>query len=206
MGGRKKLDPAKTREAIFEAALAQFALKGFEGASIADVAEAAGVQKSLVQYHFGTKAELWSATIGDRAKSMFAVLERAVKGEIPPRNLIAARFEFFRKNPQIVRIFSWFSLTDFPLPKPIQERREAMRSVTGGQSGVRLDLLLGLCALDGWLQNRKVYAAILGDDLLDPVIEERLLKTVMKTMERIDCEERFARELRDFLARVEASE
>lgn len=48
-----------TRSQILEAAIAVFAQSGFEAASLADIANRAGVKKALVQYHFATKEQLW---------------------------------------------------------------------------------------------------------------------------------------------------
>lgn len=199
MGERRRLDPVKTREAIFSAAIALFAEKGYEGASIADVAKVAGVQKSLVQYHFGSKFGLWSATMGDRAQPMMAMLERAAAGEVAPRDLVAARFEMLRRNPEMARIMTWISLQSFPLPRPLEERREKIRSVAVGKDGVRLELLLGFCALDGWMQNRKMYAAILGDELLDPKTEERFYRLVLRTVDRLTNDLAFAERLKVFI-------
>lgn len=52
-----------TRERILTAASRLFALRGYEGSSIGAIANAAGVKKALVQYHFGTKQALWESTI-----------------------------------------------------------------------------------------------------------------------------------------------
>ncbi len=52
---------AETRHKILCAAITVFARAGFDAASIAGVAEAAGVKKALVQYHFPTKDALWQA-------------------------------------------------------------------------------------------------------------------------------------------------
>ena len=46
------------RARILDAALAQFAEHGFEGATIRGIAKAAGVSPGLVQHHFGSKDEL----------------------------------------------------------------------------------------------------------------------------------------------------
>lgn len=56
----KKID-ARTR--ILEAALAEFASKGFDGVSTTDIAKIAGVTQPLIHYHFKTKLSLWQATV-----------------------------------------------------------------------------------------------------------------------------------------------
>jgi AcrR family transcriptional regulator len=51
-----------TRRAILKAALAEFAEKGFEAASIRVIAERTGLQHPLITYHFRNKDILWRAT------------------------------------------------------------------------------------------------------------------------------------------------
>ena len=50
-----------TRQAIIEAALAEFAQKGYEGATTRCIAKRAGMQHPLVTYHYRTKDILWRA-------------------------------------------------------------------------------------------------------------------------------------------------
>jgi len=54
-----------TRAAILEAALAEFAEKGFEAASIRSIAERTGFQHPLITYHYPTKDLLWQAVAED---------------------------------------------------------------------------------------------------------------------------------------------
>jgi AcrR family transcriptional regulator len=58
--------PASRPREILDAALAAFAEAGYEGATIADVAQRAGVSPGLVVHYFRTKAELFAAVIEDR--------------------------------------------------------------------------------------------------------------------------------------------
>ena len=52
-----------TREAILAAARETFAERGFDGASIRAIATSAGVDPALVHHYFGTKDELFLATV-----------------------------------------------------------------------------------------------------------------------------------------------
>lgn len=61
--GRRKGSP-DTRDAILAAARATFAERGFDGASIRAIATSAGVDPALVHHYFGTKEQLFLATIG----------------------------------------------------------------------------------------------------------------------------------------------
>jgi AcrR family transcriptional regulator len=51
------------RELILNASAKLFAQQGFDGTSLGAIATAAGVKKSLVQYHFSNKEKLWQSTI-----------------------------------------------------------------------------------------------------------------------------------------------
>jgi len=51
--------PKETGQALLEAAIFCFAEKGFEGASIREIAKRAGKQVSLIGYHFGNKEGLY---------------------------------------------------------------------------------------------------------------------------------------------------
>jgi AcrR family transcriptional regulator len=65
MAGRTGRRPGKpaTREAILAAASAAFAERGFDRASIRGIAAAAGVDPALVHHYFGTKDNLFLASI-----------------------------------------------------------------------------------------------------------------------------------------------
>lgn len=56
-------DPAATRRTILDAARAQFAQKGFRGASVRSIAREAGVDPSLIHHHFGDKSQLLIASM-----------------------------------------------------------------------------------------------------------------------------------------------
>jgi AcrR family transcriptional regulator len=60
--GRRRGSP-DTREAILSAARDTFADKGFDGASIRAIAAAAGCDPALVHHYFGTKEQLFLATV-----------------------------------------------------------------------------------------------------------------------------------------------
>jgi TetR/AcrR family transcriptional regulator len=53
----------RTRAAILEAALQAFAANGYDGASVRDIAAAAGINHAMIRYHFDGKEELWKAAV-----------------------------------------------------------------------------------------------------------------------------------------------
>ncbi len=57
------LPTTNSRLRLLKAAILIFAEKGFEGASIREIADAAGVNSSLISFHFGGKAGLHAAAL-----------------------------------------------------------------------------------------------------------------------------------------------
>ncbi|MEY8839374.1 TetR/AcrR family transcriptional regulator [Cribrihabitans sp. XS_ASV171] len=83
---RKRAPSARsleTRARILDAAEAVFAERGFEGASIRDIASLANVQVGLVHHHGGGKEELFHQTVARRAEELARIrlegLERIKK-------------------------------------------------------------------------------------------------------------------------------
>src|SRR6516225_5766172 len=78
----------ETRSAILDAALAEFASRHFDAASIRSIADRIGLQHPLITYHFRTKEILWRAVAEyvlervrrERDGNLFA-LESASEGE-----------------------------------------------------------------------------------------------------------------------------
>jgi AcrR family transcriptional regulator len=75
---RRRLSPEARREHILETARALFAERPFESLSAADVAEAAGVARSLVHHYFGSMRELYMAIVAEAAKGFTDVREAGV--------------------------------------------------------------------------------------------------------------------------------
>lgn len=68
-GGRKR-DAAATRAAILTAAQGLFAARGYERATVREIAARAGVNQALLFRYFGTKEELFRAAIEDRGRQV----------------------------------------------------------------------------------------------------------------------------------------
>src|SRR6266480_4630815 len=62
---RKRVEQQRsleTRASILNAAIAEFAERGFKGASIRAIADRLGLQHPLITYHYRTKDILWRAS------------------------------------------------------------------------------------------------------------------------------------------------
>src|SRR5665213_4553972 len=62
---RKRLrrTAALSKEKIINAAIQEFALKGFDGARVDEVARRSGINKTLLYYHIGNKDRLFTAAL-----------------------------------------------------------------------------------------------------------------------------------------------
>ena len=67
-----------TRTRVINAAVALFGTRGYEATSLDQVAEASGVRKQTVLYHFGDKEGLLAAVIDRSAGDLAAALERGL--------------------------------------------------------------------------------------------------------------------------------
>jgi AcrR family transcriptional regulator len=59
----RRRDAERTRQALLDAALAEFSAKGRAGARVSEIAARAGVDKQLISYYFGGKDGLYGALV-----------------------------------------------------------------------------------------------------------------------------------------------
>jgi AcrR family transcriptional regulator len=106
------------RTRILAAALEVFSTSGFEGASLRQIADRAGVQHQLVVYHFKTKDALWKAAVSsffeEDVDAMRARLARH-RAEGPAaalRELVREFVHFTARRPEYHRIATFEGRTD----------------------------------------------------------------------------------------------
>ncbi len=112
---RRAEQKGETRDAALDAALALFAERGFEGASIRDIAERANISHAVIRQHFGTKDDLWRAAVDQMFSRFSDEMDGEHLGEDRP---LKARLEAFLRNyvlycarhPEHVRIMMHESL------------------------------------------------------------------------------------------------
>lgn len=69
------------REEILAAAIRCFSARGFEGASTREIAREAAVKQPLIFYHFGSKADLYLASVFDQLQRLKEGLDAALAVE-----------------------------------------------------------------------------------------------------------------------------
>ena len=72
---------AERRADLLRAAREVFAVRGYHGASIDDIASAAGVSKALIYEHFAGKKDLHASLLAEEAGELFGRLSAAAAGD-----------------------------------------------------------------------------------------------------------------------------
>jgi TetR/AcrR family transcriptional regulator len=117
----------ETRASILNAAIAEFAERGFEGASIRAIADRLGLQHPLITYHYRSKDILWRAA----AEHVFAQISAGWDSlaqenfDLPPldrlREAYATLFRYTVAFPEFHRFMRQEALTDNPRLKWVAE-------------------------------------------------------------------------------------
>jgi len=82
-----------TREKIIEVAGSLFAEHGFDGVSVRDIIEEAGVNLGAVTYHFSTKEALFAEIVGQKIMLLKDAGEELVKSRKTPEEKLRALME-----------------------------------------------------------------------------------------------------------------
>lgn len=103
----RRSNGAGRRDAIVDAATELFAARGFSGVSVQDIADAAGVHKTTVLYHFDTKDALHDAVL-DRALGRITELMRDFLAGPFSRERLAYLLDqnhaFYAEQPSLARL------------------------------------------------------------------------------------------------------
>ncbi len=100
-----------TRSLIIDAARTLFARRGLEGATVREVAEAAGVNNAMIYYHFTDKVGMYRAVLADSFAEFDRIWEHAIfstdaSARIKIRKYVEELIRFQQNNEEIRRILS----------------------------------------------------------------------------------------------------
>ncbi len=87
--------PLGSHDRILAAALAEFAGRGFAGARVDRIADAARLNKAMLYYHFGSKQRLYRATLQHLFGKLAGELEAVAASPAPAADRLAAFIETF---------------------------------------------------------------------------------------------------------------
>jgi TetR/AcrR family acrAB operon transcriptional repressor len=74
---RTKQEAEITRKNLLKAGLAVFSRRGYDAATLDDVAEEAGLTRGAIYWHFGSKAELYRALLEEYSAQSGALVQQA---------------------------------------------------------------------------------------------------------------------------------
>lgn len=186
-------NPEGTRKAVIDAAQRLFAEKGFAGTSLRDIAHESGVSQPLIQHHFGSKDQLYSAVIHRSIQDFvgrFPEDDWATDRPVDLRTEMTRMFQFFRENEEQLRMVRWSRLEGrCSLLKGCVDLRGAM--VRRIEQGQRLGLVrddidaasLGVM-LEGilvyWFENREMNAELFPE----PPSDDAFLENAIALLQR----------------------
>jgi len=97
--------PPSARDRILRAAARLYAVQGFEGTSMRDIAAAAGVTKPLIFYHFDSKERLFESLLREAfaacKKGGQEILDGPLTATEKLRRFLASHLEVVREKPEV---------------------------------------------------------------------------------------------------------
>jgi TetR/AcrR family transcriptional regulator len=189
-----KVDGDRTRLSILKAAEELFVRFGFAATSMATVAKQAGVTKSLIHHHFGSKRELWDAVklevmheYGRKQEQLFS--ERAPDLVLLEDSFVVY-FRFLQSHPNVVRLWTWMAIEDDAQCAEISKSlaSEGVRLLERGQASgtIRSDvdpeyiLAHFFTLVRGWFIERPVLRCDVLKDTPNELCDERYLRNTLK--------------------------
>ncbi len=105
--GERRRDAGRSRQNILDAALSEFADKGYAGARVREIARRAGVNTQLISYYFGGKEGLYNELVASW-RQREAALDRST---LSFADVVVSYLQMFAERPEPLRMFVWEGLT-----------------------------------------------------------------------------------------------
>ncbi len=190
-----KRDPEATQAALLEAAEAIFLTKGYGNTSLSQIANRAGVTKSLIHHYFESKENLWRE-VKQRRFSYYMNRQMDMLAQAQPNaelleESIRFYFRFLVKNPEIVQIMAWMFLErdqDDCLKKDQELNKAGIARIREAQEAGELRddvdprfILFSFVGLaQHWIQDKKHFMNDLGTEGLPEDLDEAYLNDMIK--------------------------
>ncbi|MEU1790556.1 TetR family transcriptional regulator [Streptomyces sparsogenes] len=132
----RKLDPERSRRLLLDAAMDEFAEKGYAGARVQDIADRAGLNKQLISYYFGGKEGLYR----ELHRQWLRREEETIVDLAAPLDELIVRYlrETFA-DPRATRLNLWKGLTGGALEEPREDLSGLRRRQADGELAEDLD-------------------------------------------------------------------
>ena len=201
---QRQRDPDRSRIAISDAAEALFSERGYQGASLNEIALAAGLSRAAPSYFFGSKESLYVAVLGrlfaerqEAARSAFVKVHRWVDEGQHTRSLrealraaVDGYMRFLLQRPAFARLLQWEDLSGGEAlrvtprePNAMRDGFEALARVAPERQIRRFDvddaLFVFISLTFSPITQRNTFMAVLGRDLDDPKVRRRHVRLVV---------------------------
>ncbi len=117
---------SNTERKVFEAGKIIFARRGFRGARMQEIADLAGINKSLLHYYFRSKENLFKLVFEDTftsfINSISYTMDNGNNFKDVLYNLIDKYLNFLKNNPYIVQFILTMGLQDIDIIKSTTEK------------------------------------------------------------------------------------
>ena len=157
-------DTARTRAALLEAAVDEFAEYGFDGARVDRIGSRAGVNKERIYQYFGNKRQLFAHVLEHELERITTAVPLTEELAADLGAYAGRLYDFHRTHPQFIRLLYWEGLRDTGTGEPAlnEPERSALyasrvrvldRARESGLLDPELDpkaLLSGVLALVAW--------------------------------------------------------
>ncbi|MET9292960.1 TetR family transcriptional regulator [Streptomyces sp. NPDC003077] len=155
-------DTARTRQALLDAAVHEFADRGFDGARIDAIATRAGVNKERIYQYFGNKQQLFGHVLETELERISTTIPVTVEQAADLGDYAARLYDYHRARPQFIRLLHWEGLRNGNEPALKEAERTAtyssrVRALAEAQANGTLDpglepdtLFYAVLALASW--------------------------------------------------------
>jgi AcrR family transcriptional regulator len=151
-----------TQRRLRDAALVEFADRGFEGTTVASIAARSGVNKERLYSYFGDKTALWQLVLTTELERLSAAVELTGVGLDDIGEFAGATYDYHAAHPELGRLLQWEGLQAGPpahaAVRTRHYREKVARFAAAQRDGVldpKLDpahLVFALIALAAWWQ------------------------------------------------------
>jgi AcrR family transcriptional regulator len=155
-------DTDATQRRLRDAALVEFAARGFEGATVASIAARSGVNKERLYSYFGDKKALWELVLTTELERLSAAVDLTGVALDDIGEFAGATYDYHAAHPELGRLLQWEGLQASPpahaAVRTMHYREKVARFATAQRDGL-LDpdidpahLVFSLIALAAWWQ------------------------------------------------------
>ncbi len=155
-------DTEGTRRRLCDAALIEFAARGFDGTTVSSIATRAGVNKERLYSYFGDKKALWELVLSTELERLASAVALSGARLDDIGEFAGATFDYHAAHPELGRLLQWEGLQDGQAAdaagRTMHYREKVERFAAAQREGLldrSLDpahLVFALIALAAWWQ------------------------------------------------------